>query len=60
MAGTWGVQRDRGRATLTIKPLAPLSKADATALADEGAGLLAFLAAEATDRDIRFADDARM
>ena len=56
VAGTWGVQRERGAATLTIKHLAPLSKADAAALADEGAGLLAFLAADATDHDIRFAD----
>ena len=55
VAGTWGVQRERGRATLTITPLAPMSKADETALADEGDGLLAFLAAEATDHDIRFA-----
>jgi Winged helix DNA-binding domain len=56
VAGIWGVQRDRGRATLTITPHARLSKTDATALADEGAGLLAFLAADAADRDIRFAE----
>ena len=56
VAGAWGVQRDRGRATLTITPVTHLSKTDATALADEGAGLLAFLAAETTDRDIRFAE----
>lgn len=54
VAGTWGVERERGRATLTITPLAPLSKADVAALSDEGAGLMAFLAADATDRDIRF------
>jgi hypothetical protein len=59
VAGTWGVQRERGMATLTIKHLSPVSKADRAALADEGAGLLTFLAAEATDHDIRFAD-ARM
>ena len=28
VAGTWGVERERGRATLTITPLARLSKAD--------------------------------
>ena len=56
VAGIWGVQRERGRATLTITPLGQLSKAHATALTDEGSGLLAFLAADATDRDIRFAD----
>jgi hypothetical protein len=56
VAGTWGVQRERGRATLTVTPLSRLSKSDQAALADEGTGLLAFLAADATDRDIRFAD----
>jgi len=56
VAGTWGVQRLRGRATLTITPLAPLSSASASALADEGEGLLAFLADKATDHDIRFAE----
>ena len=55
VAGTWGVERERGRATLTITPLARLSKAAVTAVSDEGAGLLAFLAADVTDRDIRFA-----
>jgi len=55
VAGIWGVQRDRGRATLTITPLGALSPADTDALADEGAGLLAFLAADASDRDVRFA-----
>jgi len=56
VAGIWGVQRERERATLTITPFTPLSKADATALADEGSGLLAFLGADATERDIRFAE----
>ena len=55
VAGIWGVERERRRATLTITPVARLSKAAMAALSDEGAGLLAFLAADATDRDIRFA-----
>ena len=55
VAGTWGFKRESGRATLTITPLAPLSKAAVTALSDEGAGLVAFLADDATDREIRFA-----
>jgi Winged helix DNA-binding domain len=55
VAGTWGIKRDRRLATLTITPVARLSKTDARALADEGAGLLDFLVAESTDRDIRFA-----
>jgi len=59
VAGTWGVQRDRGRATLTLTPLAPLSRADKRALADEGDRLIAFLAADATDRDVRFAAPGR-
>ena len=58
VAGIWGVQRERGRAMLTITPFALLSKRDITALADEGARLLTFLA-EASDHDIRFAE-ARM
>jgi hypothetical protein len=36
-----------------ITPIAPLTAADISALTDEGAGLLAFAAADATDRDIR-------
>ncbi len=55
VAGTWGVTRERRAATLVITPLTRLSKPDASALAEEGAGLLAFLAADATDLDIRFA-----
>jgi len=55
VAGTWGVQRERARATLTITPHAPVPKGDATALATEGDRLLAFLADDATDRDIHFA-----
>jgi len=56
VAGTWGVKREGGRATLMLTPLARMSKVDATVLADEGAGLLGFLAADASDRDIRFAE----
>ena len=55
VAGTWGVTHARRAATLVITPLTRLSKPDARALAEEGTGLLAFLAADATDRDIRFA-----
>ncbi len=40
VAGTWGVTARTRAATLTITPLTRLSKADATALAEEGAGLL--------------------
>ena len=53
VAGTWGVYRDRRTATLTIRPLRRLSKDDTTALAEEGDRLIAFLAADAADRDVR-------
>jgi Winged helix DNA-binding domain len=56
VAGTWGFQRDRGAAKLTITPIARLSKTDTAAIAEEGHGLLAFLAADAAEHDIRFAD----
>jgi hypothetical protein len=52
VAGTWGVQRDRRRATLTIKPLRPLARDQKTALEDEGDRLLDFLAADAADHDV--------
>ena len=55
VAGTWGVKRDRGSATLTITPLAKPSRTDADALAEEGEKLLAFLAADAASHDVRFA-----
>jgi hypothetical protein len=52
-AGTWRVERDRRRAVLRVSPFARLSRADADALAEEGAGLLALVAAGADDRDVR-------
>ena len=54
VAGTWGVERARRTATLAIKPIARVAKRDARALAEEGDRLLAFLAADTTDRDVRF------
>lgn len=50
--GTWQIERERERAVLQIEPFEPLSDRDA--IADEGARLLAFAAADATDREIRF------
>ena len=52
---TWTVARQAAAATLTIECFTPLGKADRTAVADEGARLLAFLAPDATRREIRFA-----
>lgn len=45
---TWKIVRQRGTATLRVQPLRTLSKADTLAVAEEGAHLLAFLAAGAT------------
>jgi hypothetical protein len=53
VAGTWGVQRDRRRATLTIKPLRTLARNQTRALEDEGQRLLDFLAADALDHDMQ-------
>jgi hypothetical protein len=57
VAGTWRVERERGRAsaTLVLRPIERLSATDTSALTKEGTALLDFLAAEATDRDIRVA-----
>lgn len=56
VAGTWRITRERRSATLLIQPFESLSKQDRTALTDEGRWLLAFVAADADSRDIRFAD----
>ena len=55
--GTWKMERTRGKAKLVIEPFEPLPKEDHDALIDEGAGLLAFVAADAKDHDIEFAAD---
>lgn len=55
VAGTWGVHRERDRATAVVSPLRHISEAERTALSDEALRLLAFLAARATDHDVRFA-----
>jgi hypothetical protein len=55
VAGTWRVERERShsRATLVLRPIQRLSTGDASALTEEGAALLGFLAAESAERDIR-------
>ncbi|MDP9364385.1 MAG: winged helix DNA-binding domain-containing protein [Chloroflexota bacterium] len=52
-AGTWTTERQRGRATLAIRPLRPLSCGERVAVAEEGARLLTFVA-EGEDHDVRF------
>ncbi len=50
----WRVERHAGRASLLIMPARPLAPADREAVEAEGERLLAFLASEAGDRDVRF------
>ena len=52
----WRVAREKGRssrATLVVVPVVTLTSSEATAIADEAERLLAFLAADADDRDVR-------
>jgi hypothetical protein len=51
---TWQITVASDAATLLIKPVARLPKADQCALTDEGARLLAFAADPAASHDIRF------
>ena len=53
--GAWRLARDGKTATLTVRPLAPLSAQDRAALAEEGERLLGFLAADAGSREVRLA-----
>jgi hypothetical protein len=56
LAGMWRIARDRDRVRLSIEPAGRWSAADRAAVADEGAHLLAFVASETGDHDIRFSD----
>jgi hypothetical protein len=52
----WTITWERGAATLVVEALDdPLTAADRAVVTEEGARLLAFAAADATRRDIRFA-----
>lgn len=53
--GAWAIIRPRGAAILRIEPFQPLSAQGRTALAEEGARLLGFVAADAPAQDIQFA-----
>jgi hypothetical protein len=53
--GAWKIDRGKGAATLVVEPFEPLEKTDRAALAEEGARLLAFAAADAASHDVRFA-----
>jgi hypothetical protein len=54
--GLWKIERERGRATVVVQPYEPLTAPDSTAVADEAARLLTFVAADAHDHDVRFRD----
>jgi hypothetical protein len=56
--GMWKITRHQGRTTLVIEQFIRLSKSDAAALADEGARLLAFAAADAGGHDVRIESTA--
>ena len=55
LAGGWRVERDKraGRADIVLLPARRLSAGESTAVADEATSLVAFLAADAADRDVR-------
>ncbi len=52
--GCWDVVRDGQRAILVVEPFRPLSPADRIAVGEEAGRLLAFLAPDADQRDVRF------
>lgn len=56
--GSWRVDRERGRATLTITPLIRLKNRDRQVLLREAEALLAFQEPNARTREIIFADGA--
>jgi hypothetical protein len=56
LAGGWRVERDKkaGQATIVLMPARRLSDTEEAEVAGEAAGLIAFLAAEAATRDVRY------
>jgi Winged helix DNA-binding domain len=53
---TWAITRQRGAATLLVRPFTRLTREQAAAVAEEGARLLDFAAADADARDISVAE----
>jgi hypothetical protein len=49
----WRITRERGKATLVIEAGGSWTRADRAAVTDEGARLLAFVAADTRDHAIR-------
>lgn len=59
IAGFWTIEREGDAAELLIEPLVSISRTDRAALAEEGERLLAFAAAEAASRRVRFLPRAK-
>jgi hypothetical protein len=57
VAGFWRIIRERDRATLSLEPFKPLTKAARKALVGEGERLLGFAAGDAADHDVRSIED---
>jgi Winged helix DNA-binding domain len=53
LGGMWRITRERGKATLVIEAGGSWTRADRAAVTDEGARLLAFVAADTRDHAIR-------
>ena len=53
VAGTWTMERVKGRASLTLEPFGKLTKAVVSALAAEGEALLRFVEPDATSFVVR-------
>lgn len=57
MVGVWKIARAKGAATLRIRPYRPLATHERDALAEEGARLLSFAAADVPNHDTQFASE---
>jgi hypothetical protein len=58
VAGTWKIEADRRKATLSVQPFLTLAAADREALTDEGERLLLFVAPAAEKRTVGWARPA--
>jgi hypothetical protein len=52
--GCWDIVRQGSEATIVVEPFRPLAPADHLAVGEEAERLVAFLAPDATSRDVRF------
>ena len=60
LSGMWRMTRERGNATLVIETDGSWTKAHRATVADEGARLLAFLAADAREREVQLREPSRL